>query len=130
MTIQSRVTLKTYFNTGDQPTEAQFADLIDSAVNVLDDASASDAQLIEWTEGEGYEIIAATFDSDNVITTATVKWPDGSAGTFTTVTKDATWLAINAYTITHTTSSKTVTQTAVTRDGSGNVTVKPALTVA
>ncbi len=127
MTTQTRATLKSYFNTGDQPTEAQFADLIDSAVNVLDDV---DPQLKEWTEGEDYELTAATYDADNVITTATVKWPDASAGTFTTVTKDSTWLAINAYTISHTSSGKTVTQAAVTRDASGNVTVKPALTVA
>lgn len=126
MTTQTRATLKSYFNTGDQPTEAQFADLIDSAVNVLDDV---DPQLKEWTEGEDYELTAATYDADNVITTATVKWPDASGGTFTTVTKDATWLAINAYTITHTVASKTVTQDAVTRDASGNVTVKPALMV-
>lgn len=36
MTSQTRATLKSYFNTNDQPTEAQFADLIDSAVNLLD----------------------------------------------------------------------------------------------
>lgn len=30
MTAQNRTTLKTYFNTGDVPTEAQFVDLIDS----------------------------------------------------------------------------------------------------
>lgn len=93
-------------------------------------ATVSDAQLTEWTEGEDYELTAATYDADNVVTTATAKWPDGSAGTFTTVTKDATWLAINAYTISHAASSKTVTQAAVTRDANGNITVKPALTVA
>ena len=93
-------------------------------------APVSAARLAEWTEAEAYELIATTFDADNVITTATVKWPDGSAGTFTTTTKDATWLAINAYSITHTVSSKTVTQAAVTRDASGNISTKPALTVA
>ncbi|CAK0748594.1 hypothetical protein CCP1ISM_20044 [Azospirillaceae bacterium] len=30
MPVQSKTTLKGYFNTGDKPTEAQFADLIDS----------------------------------------------------------------------------------------------------
>ena len=93
-------------------------------------ATVSDAQLKEWTEGEDYEITAATYDSDNVVTTATVQWPDGSAGTFTTTVKDTTWLAINGYTITHTVASKTVTQATITRDANGNVTVKPALTVA
>jgi hypothetical protein len=86
--------------------------------------------LIQWADGAAYELTAATYDSDGVVTTATVKWPDASAGTFTTVTKNTTFLAIDAYTITHTASSKTVTQTAYTRDAQGNITVKPALTIA
>ncbi len=93
-------------------------------------ATATDARLKEWVSGEDYEITAATYDSDGVPTTATVKWPDGSAGTFTTTTKNRTWLAVDAYTISHTASGKTVTQATVTRDGNGQVTVKPALTVA
>lgn len=104
---------------------------LDAAILAINGgATVSALRLKEWTQGEEYEITAATFDADNVITTATVKWPDGSAGTFTTTSKNATWLAIDAYTITHTTASKTVTQATVTRDASGNVTVKPALTVA
>ena len=39
MTSQTRATLKGYFNTNDQPTEAQFVDLIDSAVNVSEEAA-------------------------------------------------------------------------------------------
>jgi hypothetical protein len=93
-------------------------------------ATVTNARLIEWAEGEDYELTAITYDSDNVITTATVKWPDGSGGTFTTTTKDTTWLAINAYTITHTVASKTVTQAAVTRNSTGSITTKPAKTVA
>lgn len=37
---QTRTALKAYFNTGDTPTEAQFADLIDSFLNLLDDKVA------------------------------------------------------------------------------------------
>ncbi len=37
MAIQSRETLKTYFETGDVPTEAEFIHLIDSALNFNDD---------------------------------------------------------------------------------------------
>ena len=33
----SRAALKAFFNTGDIPTEAQFADLIDSLLNIIDD---------------------------------------------------------------------------------------------
>jgi len=36
MSTQSRTTLKTYFNTGDKPTEGQFEDLIDSGLNLTD----------------------------------------------------------------------------------------------
>ncbi len=93
-------------------------------------ATVTDARLKEWASGEDYEITAATYDSDGVVTTATVKWPDASAGTFTTTTKNTTWLAVDAYTVSHTASGKTVTQAAVTRDANGQVTVKPALTVA
>lgn len=36
MTVASRTTLKGYFETGDVPTSAQFGDLIDSMVNLVD----------------------------------------------------------------------------------------------
>jgi len=93
------------------------------------DASNSDV-LRMWAAGECYTVTSATRDSDGVITTATVSWPDGSAGAFTTVTKNATFLTVDAYTVTHTSSGKTVTQPAVTRDASGNVTAQPAITIA
>lgn len=103
---------------------------LDAAIVALHGgASVPDDTLKAWAEGENYEVTAATYDADNVVTTATVKWPDGSAGTFTTTTKNATWLAVDAYTISHTASGKTVTQAAVTRDASGNITAKPALTI-
>lgn len=86
--------------------------------------------LAEWTEGEDYESTSITRDSDGVVTTATVKWPDGSAGTFTTTTKNTTWLCVDAFTISHTDSSLTVTQSEVTRNSAGEITTKPALTVA
>lgn len=40
MAAQTRTTLKTYFNTGDTPTETQFANLIDSFHNTTDDGTA------------------------------------------------------------------------------------------
>jgi hypothetical protein len=94
-------------------------------------STISDATLIEWTEGEDYELTAITRDADGVPTTATVKWPDAGTGTFTTDTRDDTWLAIKAYHITHVSGgvTKTVTQTAVTRDANGAITAKPVLTI-
>lgn len=95
-------------------------------------ANVTDAQLRAWTEAGAYEMTSITYSSNytGVVSTATVKWPDASAGTFTATTINATFEAIDAYTITHTASSKTVTQTAVTRNSEGAVTTKPALTVA
>lgn len=87
------------------------------------------ATIIGWAASEAYAINSATRDSDGVITTASVVWPDGSTGTFTRTTKNATFLTIDAYTVTHAASGKTVTQAAVTRDASGNVTAQPALSV-
>ncbi|MBC8395994.1 MAG: hypothetical protein H8E16_02700 [Flavobacteriales bacterium] len=37
-TDSTRATLKAHFNTGDQPTEANFTDLVDSTVNITDDS--------------------------------------------------------------------------------------------
>jgi hypothetical protein len=103
--------------------------LDDAITDLHGGADILDDLLKAWAEGEDYETTAITRDADGVPTTATVKWPDGSGGTFTTVAKDATWLAVNAYTITHTLSSKTVTQAAVIRDSDGSIIVKPALSV-
>ena len=83
-----------------------------------------------WAASAAYTLTSATLDGDNVITVATVSWPDGSAGTFTRTNKNATHLTIDAYTITHTASSKTLTQALVTRNGAGKITAQPALTVA
>lgn len=97
---------------------------------VMGGSQVSDQTLKEWTAGEDFEMTAATWDSDNVVSSGTVKWPDGSAGAFTRTSKNSTWLAIDAFTVSHTDSGKTVTQAAVTRDDNGNITAKPALTVA
>lgn len=99
------------------------------AAGVSGVSASNNAVLTMWTVSGAYSITSATRDSDGVITTATVSWPDGSAGTFTRTTKNATFLTIDAYTVTHTDSAKTVTQAAVTRDSNGNVTAQPAITV-
>ena len=83
-----------------------------------------------WSAGNCYTLTSATRDSDGVITTATVSWPDGSSGTFTTTSKNAIWLVIDSYTITHVDSGLTATQPLVTRDANGNIVAQPAITVA
>lgn len=103
---------------------------LDAAIATLTASVPATATLLkEWTEAEAYELTAITRTADGVVSSATVKWPDGSAGVFTATTINPTWLGIDAYTITHALDGKTVTQSAVTRDTDGNVITKPALTV-
>jgi hypothetical protein len=87
------------------------------------------ATLVQLVASGGYQLTVINRDSNFVVTNATVLWPDGTYGVFTTTSNSPTWLAIDAFTITYTNASKTVTQASVTRDSSGNVTAKPALTV-
>ena len=60
-----------------------------------------------------------------------VSWPDGAIGTFTGTESTAIPGAIDAYTVTHILSGDTITYTqpALTRDGTGAVTNRPALVV-
>lgn len=46
MSALNRAALKLFFETGDLPTEAQFADLIDSSPNIIDDLADDPADLI------------------------------------------------------------------------------------
>lgn len=114
---------------GDRP-RAAFEKVNANLEGLAGGANVFDETLKGWAEAGAFEVTAVTLDADQVPTTATVKWPDGSAGTFTRTTKNTTWLAVDAYTVSHTDSGKTVTQAAVTRDADGNVTSKPALSVA
>lgn len=95
-------------------------------------ATVSDQVLIAWTEGVAYEATAITYNGTytTLISSATVKWPDTSAGTLTVTAIDTTLLRETAYTITHAASGKTVTQAAVTLNANGDIVTKPALTVA
>lgn len=63
--------------------------------------------------------------TDGAPISASVTWPDGVTGTYTGTPSTAFPGSIDAYTITHGTT--TYTQPAVTRDASGNVTNQPAI---
>ena len=95
-------------------------------------ATVLSAQLVAWAESSAYQMATITYDATytQTVASAAVTWPDGSGGTFTATTINATYESIDAYTITHTASGKTVTQTAITRNSDGLVTNKPSLTVA
>lgn len=107
-------------------------DDINTAIAIAEElggATVSDQTLTDWVAGEAYQLTAITRNASEVPTTATVLWPDGSAGTFTATTINVAFSAVDAFTISHTLSGKTVTQAAVTRNAAGAVTAKPALTV-
>ena len=52
MAKQNRTTLKGYFETGDTPTQAQYADLIDSNMNLIE---------------TGVQIVPGTISSSNIV---------------------------------------------------------------
>jgi hypothetical protein len=89
----------------------------------------SDQRLVEIVSGESFEPIVIIRDNNGIATNATVKWPDGTFGVLTATSVNSTWYAVDAFTVTYTNRSKTVTQTSVTRDSFGAVTNKPALTI-
>lgn len=68
-----------------------------------------------------------TRDANGAPTASSVIWPDGVTGTYAG-TASATWPgAVDSYTITH--GSTTYTQPLVTRNASGAITTRPAITV-
>lgn len=72
---------------------------------------------------------AVTRNANGVVTSAPVVWPDGTPGTYTTDTIDATG-AVNGYHITYgSPATKTYTQPTITRDSSGAATNVPAMVV-
>lgn len=73
---------------------------------------------------------AVTNDADGAPISASVVWPDGVTGTYSGTASTTFPGAVDAYTITRTgTPVLTYTQPAVTRDTSGYVTNRPAITV-
>jgi hypothetical protein len=72
---------------------------------------------------------AITRDSNGAPTLAAVIWPDGTPGTFTG-TPSAVLGALDGWSITYGSPvTKTYTQPAVTRNGSGAITNQPAITI-
>jgi hypothetical protein len=73
-----------------------------------------------------------TRSSTGAATGFSVTWPDGATGTYTGTESAVAPGAIDSYTVTHVANGTTTTYTqpALTRDPSGNVTARPAMTVA
>lgn len=89
-------------------------------------------RLMQWAYTSACQIVSATRDTNEAIVTASIVWPDGRGGTFTTDTASTLFPgAIDAWHATYVNGSitKTVTQTAITRDAAGAVTAQPAITI-
>jgi hypothetical protein len=72
---------------------------------------------------------AVTVDANNLVTSAVVQWPDGSPGTMTITSRDATG-AVLAYNITYGSPvTKTFTQPTITRNANGAATNVPQIVV-
>jgi hypothetical protein len=89
------------------------------------------AMLLAWALTQAFQVVTATRDTNGVIVTASIIWPDGTAGVFTTdVASTAFPGAIDAWHATYAgTPSKTITQPAVTRDADGAVIAQPTITI-
>lgn len=103
----------TFRDTADEPSVTEF----------------DDQALLVWAASSAYQITAAVYDDTGVISTGTIVWPDGSAGTWTTLSKNTGCNTYDAFVLTHTNTGATVTQNVVTRDGYCNVISKPQLVV-
>lgn len=99
-----------------------------ATLNLKTDKSVS---LLSWAYSSSFQLVSATRDSNEAIITASIVWPDGVTGIFTTdVASTAFPGAIDAWHATYVNSpTKTITQTVVTRDAAGAVIAQPAITV-
>jgi len=138
MTAKTRANLRinpatstTFADTQVLPAE-QLLHIADSMEIAAGGVDVSAARLRAWAAAEALRASSITRNGNGVITSATVTWPDDSAGTLTTThgypagsvtpdTSSAGWVASQITTITHTDSSQTVTIT-ITRDASANPT--------
>lgn len=90
----------------------------------------SDLRLIEQVASGAVQMVDWTYDADGIISTATVKWLDGSSGTYTATAKNLALGEADAFTVTHVNAARIITQPAMTRNALGDVTHKPALIIA
>lgn len=105
------------------------AKLNSNFTELYDTVPANEERLTEWAQGKDYEPLVITRDGEGRVTTMTVKWPDGSAGTYVATDYNATHEVYDGYSIIHVDSGFTVVQAAVTRNADGAIINKPALTV-
>lgn len=74
---------------------------------------------------EMYHDIVITRDAEGNVTTKTVKWIDGTEGTYTSMSFDTTFHVYNGYKVTY--KEVYLQQNAVTRDADGNIISRPQM---
>ena len=117
-------------NVPDDSATYQFADRITESATLASIPPASltpSARLIEMLQGGGLASTSITKDAQGVLTSATVRWPDGATGTLTVTATSGD--LVTAFTVTHSATGKTLTQPTVTLDAQGDITNQPAITV-
>lgn len=84
-----------------------------------------------WASAQTFQLVSATRDANSAIISATIVWPDGTTGVFTTDVASVDFPgAVDAWHATYAgTPAKLITQPAVTRDANGAVTAQPAITI-
>lgn len=83
MAQQTRTTLKGYYNTGDIPTESDYADLIDSAYNKTDDTVTDFISgFIETPDDQDYKLIVKAPHAMTITETTTVAASGTCTATF------------------------------------------------
>lgn len=92
--------------------------------------SATYAGLVQLAKNPDTLIAGAvTVDSNNLVTSAAVKWPDGTPGTLSITSRDTNG-AVLAYNITYGSPvTKTFTQPTITRNAAGAATNVPQIVV-
>lgn len=93
---------------------------------------ADNSTLLGWGYVQSFRLVSSTRNTDGVLLTANIVWPDGATGVFTTDTVNTTFVgAIDAWHATYIKNgvTKTMTQPTVTRDAGGAVTAQPSIVV-
>lgn len=106
--MENKATLKTYFESGDRPTQSQFEKLIDSNLNALDDkASTQDA--INGTNNDKFStpktvleainqfVVPATVNKKGIVQTATIQEVEAGVDTSKYVTPEGAKKAVEKF---------------------------------
>jgi len=97
----------------------------------MDDVGGKIIEQLKYTmlRSLNFELLYITRDVNELISTATVIWADGSLGVITYGDYNATAVAYDSFIVTHINSGLTVTQPKVTRNAANNITTKPMVTI-